>query len=147
MMAATQSEILSQIDGPVGHDPSSQTGCGLYTRQNAHASMMAAIPMMYGRKGAQRAIVTAPDTPNNTTAHGPMQHRPMNDANALMPMAPPVVAAAPLWDSGAENFVMVGNQLPDSPSNSSSAYTRYRSTRSRAANYSRESQANERIDG
>ncbi len=43
--------------------------------------------------GAQRAIVTAPDTPNKTTAHGPTQQRPMNEAKALMPIAPPVVVA------------------------------------------------------
>jgi len=84
---------FNQTEGPDGQEPFSQTGCGRYTRQNAHTSMMAAIPMMYGRNGAQRAIVMAPDTPNKTTAHGPMQQRPMNDANTLMPIAPPVVEA------------------------------------------------------
>jgi hypothetical protein len=48
---------------------------------------------MYGRNGAHRAIVTAPDTPNKMTAHGPMQHNPMKEAIALIPTAPPVVAA------------------------------------------------------
>ena len=90
---------MSQRDGPVGQDPSSQTGCGRYTRQNAQASMMAATPIMYGRNGAQRAIVTAPETPNRTTAQGPMQQRPINDANVLMPIAPPVVAAVVLCNS------------------------------------------------
>jgi hypothetical protein len=61
--------------------------------------MMAATPMMYGRNGAQRAIVTAPETPNKTTAQGPMQQRPIKDANALMPIAPPVVAAVVLFKS------------------------------------------------
>jgi len=93
MQAATHSITFSQTDGPVGHDPSSQTGCGRYTRQNAQANMTAATPIMYGRSGAHRAIVTAPDTPNKTTAHGPMQQRPMNDANTLIPIAPPVVVA------------------------------------------------------
>jgi len=55
--------------------------------------------MMYGRNGAQRAIVTAPETPNRTTAQGPMQQRPINDANVLMPIAPPVVAAVVLFRS------------------------------------------------
>jgi len=80
------------MDGPIGQDPSSQTGCGRYTRQNAQASMIAATPIMYGRYGAQRAIVTAPGTPKRTTAQGPMQQKPINDANVLMPIAPPVVA-------------------------------------------------------
>ncbi len=99
MTAATHNMTFSHMDGPVGHDPSSQTGCGRYTRQNPQASMIAATPMMYGRNGAQRAIVTAPDTPNNTTAQGPMQQRPINDANALIPIAPPVVAAVALCES------------------------------------------------
>ena len=61
--------------------------------------MIAATPMMYGRNGDQRAIVTAPETPNRTTAQGPMQQRPINDANVLMPIAPPVVAAVVLCRS------------------------------------------------
>ena len=93
MHAATHSITFNQTEGPVGHDPSSQTGCGRYTRQNAQANITAATPIMYGRSGAQRAIVTAPETPNRTTAHGPMQQRPMNDANTLIPIAPPVVVA------------------------------------------------------
>ena len=99
MTAATHNITFSQMDGPVGQDPSAQTGCGRYTRQNAQASMMAATPIMYGRNGAQRAIVTAPETPNKTTAQGPMQQSPINDANVLMPIAPPVVAAVVLCRS------------------------------------------------
>lgn len=106
MTAATQSMTFSQIDGPAAHEPSSHTARGRYTRQKAHASISAATATMYGRKGAQRAIVTAPDTPKRTTAHGPMQHNPMNDATALMPMAPPVVVAiflfSPIAASPAE---------------------------------------------
>ena len=93
MHAATHSITFNQTEGPVGHDPSSQTGCGRYTRQNAQANITAATPIMYGRSGAHRAIVTAPETPNRTTAHGPIQHRPMNDAKTLIPIAPPVVVA------------------------------------------------------
>jgi len=37
-------------------------------------------------------MTIAPDTPNNATAQGPMQHKPMNEAIALMLMAPPEVA-------------------------------------------------------
>ena len=93
MQAATHSITFNQTEGPVGQDPSSQTGCGRYTRQNAQANISAATPIMYGRSGAHRAIVTAPETPKRTTAHGPMQQRPMNDANTLIPIAPPVVVA------------------------------------------------------
>ena len=93
MQAAIHSITFNQTEGPVGHDPSSQSGCGRYTRQNAQANMTAATPIMYGRSGAHRAIVTAPETPNRTTAHGPTQQRPMNDANTLIPIAPPVVEA------------------------------------------------------
>ena len=93
MHAATHNITFNQIEGPVGQDPSAQTGCGRYTRQKAQANMTAATPIMYGRSGAHRAIVTAPETPKRTTAHGPIQQRPMNDANTLMPIAPPVVVA------------------------------------------------------
>ncbi len=74
--------------------------------------MIAATPMMYGRNGAQRAIVTAPETPNKTTAQGPMQHRPINDANALMPIAPPVVAAAVLCESVGMSLLTCPILLP-----------------------------------
>lgn len=93
MIAAIQSMTFNQTDGPVGHEPSSQIDCGRYTRQKAHASITAATATMYGRNGAQRAIVTAPDTPKRTTVHGPMQHKPMKEATALIPIAPPVVLA------------------------------------------------------
>jgi hypothetical protein len=48
---------------------------------------------MYGLTGAHCAMATAPDTPNSATARGPMQHKPMKEATALKPMAPPVVVA------------------------------------------------------
>jgi hypothetical protein len=38
----------------------------------------------------------APDTPNKATAQGPIQHKPIKEAKALILMAPPVVAAAAL---------------------------------------------------
>src|SRR3546814_17791290 len=48
---------------------------------------------MCGRYVCQRASAIAPLTPNNATDHGPIQHRPMNDASALRPTAPPALAA------------------------------------------------------
>jgi hypothetical protein len=56
--------------------------------------MITAAAKMYGRAGCQRAITIEPDTPNRATAHGPMQHSPMKDAIALIPIAPPEVAAS-----------------------------------------------------
>ncbi len=110
-MAATHNMTFSQTDGPVAQEPSSQTGCGRYTRQNAQASIAAATAIMYGRNGAQRAIVTAPDTPNKTTAQGPMQQRPINDANTLIPIAPPVVVATCF-----SSFIVVYPSLHPCPS-------------------------------
>ncbi len=48
--------------------------------------------------GAHRAMVTAPGTPNKTTAQGPMQQSPIKEAIVLMPIAPPVVAAVVLCE-------------------------------------------------
>ncbi len=56
--------------------------------------MTSARPSMYGRNGCHRAIDTAPDTPSMATAQGPIQHRPINDAIALTPTAPPDVATS-----------------------------------------------------
>ena len=44
-------------------------------------------------------MVTAPETPNSTTAHGPIQHKPINEAIALIPTAPLVVVATFLLSS------------------------------------------------
>ena len=44
-------------------------------------------------------MVMAPEMPNKVTAHGPMQHKPTNDAKELNPIAPPVVAAVVLFKS------------------------------------------------
>jgi hypothetical protein len=58
--------------------------------------MIAATPRIQGLTGAHLAIVMAPDTPNKATAQGPIQHKPIKEAKALILMAPPVVAAAAL---------------------------------------------------
>jgi hypothetical protein len=96
MTAANHKAAFSHVEGPVEHVPSSQSCCGRYTRQNAHASMIAATPRIQGLIGAHLAIVMAPDTPNRATAQGPIQHKPIKEAKALILMAPPVVAAAAL---------------------------------------------------
>src|ERR1700730_3237023 len=54
--------------------------------------MVPAALNMYGRKGCHRAIDTAPETPSSATVHGPMQHRPTNEANMLKPTALPLEA-------------------------------------------------------
>jgi len=95
-MAANHRPPWSQSDGCAEHSPAAHSFLrgGPYTRQNAHDNITTAIPSMYGRSGCHRAIATAPGTPSNATAHGPMQHKPMNDAIALMPIAPPLVVAS-----------------------------------------------------
>ena len=45
-----------------------------------------------------------------TTAQGPMQHSPINDANALIPIAPPVVAAVVVCDSVDNSLSMFVDQ-------------------------------------
>jgi hypothetical protein len=42
--------------------------------------------------GCQRVMAIAPETPKSATAHGPIQHSPINDAIALMLIALPDVA-------------------------------------------------------
>lgn len=54
----------------------------------------------------------APETPKSATAQGPMQHKPMKEANALMPMAPPVVAAVVLSVLVTDDFFMEITRFP-----------------------------------
>ncbi len=93
---ADQRAPCNHNDGRAGQIPVAHSFFlgGPYTRQNAQASIITADANRYGRAGCHRAIAIEPDTPNSATAHGPMQHSPMNDAIALIPIAPPDVAAS-----------------------------------------------------
>ncbi len=95
-MAASHRLPCSQSEGRAAQSPAAQSFLrgGPYTRQNAQSNMTTARPNMYGRNGCHFAIATAPETPSKATAQGPMQHRPINEAMALMPIALPLVATS-----------------------------------------------------